>query len=170
MRIAATRQYGTDDPAIVSSLHPRSYAIFGRTDCFQALEIRASHWTAASGNAGPWIRRRKSRRLDDAACGSVRSPRPTNAEGSLGRRRANLPMFDKPLTRRAGGKSGLFRSVPWITCAYEQRPHTSGNSTIVSSLHSKRKQFRASRFQALEIQQFLDARRDCGRWNQALWK
>ena len=36
------------------------------------------HWMRASGLAGAGIRRRKSRALDDAACGSVRSPASTN--------------------------------------------------------------------------------------------
>jgi len=38
------------------------------------------HWMRASGIAGAGIRRRKSRALDDAACGSIRSPASTNTE------------------------------------------------------------------------------------------
>jgi len=68
------------------------------------------HWMRASGIAGDGIRRRKSRALDDAACGSVRSPAPTNVRNHGGR--ANDLQADEqtdhPSSRAFHGSSLFF--------------------------------------------------------------
>jgi len=72
----ATRHIRTTIPASYRVASPEA-SNFGRRISGVG---NPQHWMRASGIAGDGIRRQKSRALDNAACGSVRSPASTNVD------------------------------------------------------------------------------------------